>query len=229
MKKYGRVLLFGASSGIGLAVAQHLEGQCEEIITVSRRSSNIGTWIKTDVSKLDEISQLATKLEGKPIDALLYLGGTWEADAFTAQYDFESCSDFDIENVLNVNLLAPIRLVQKLLPNLKQSDNAKVIIIGAAVGGLNPDAYKEVSNTSSKFGLRGLVFSLRQTLKNDRIGITLINPGNVATPEVLQDLKAAGQDESYAIPLADLLAVIECTLQMSNRTNINEIDLPTMV
>ena len=229
MNKYGTVIIFGASSGIGLAVSQYLEDKCEEIITVSRRPSNIGNWIKTDVSKTEEIEKLSARLEGKKVDALLYLGGTWETSAFTDEYSFESCSDFELENVLNVNLLAPMRLTQKLLPNLKKSDKAKIIIIGAAVGGLNLNNSREVSNTSSKFGLRGLVFSLRQSLRDFRIGITLINPGNIATPEVLQDLKEAGLDDSHAIPLVDLFSVIECTLNMSNRTNINEIDLPTMV
>lgn len=229
MKKYGTLIIFGASSGIGLAVSEYLNDKCEELITVSRRRAHIGHWIKTDVSKIDEINHLADKLNGKRIDGLLYLGGTWEAKAFTDDYSFESCSDFDLENVLNVNLLAPMRITQKLLPNLKKSDSAKIIIIGAAVGGLNLNNGKEVSNTSSKFGLRGLVFSLRQLLKNDRIGITLINPGYTATPEVLNDLKQVGRDDSCAIPLTDLFAIIECTMSLSNRTNINEIDMPTMV
>ena len=122
-----------------------------------------------------------------------------------------------------------MRLIQKLLPNLRKSANAKIIVIGAAIGGLNLYPGKEVSNTSSKFGLRGLVFSLRQWLKNDRIGITLINPGNVATPEVLGDLEGTGLDETHAIPFSDLFALIEYLLQLSNRTNITEIDMPTMV
>ena len=229
MKEYGTLVVFGASSGVGLAVTEYLEHKCKELITVSRRKPKYGRWIKTDVSRIEELNNLADQLRGKTIDGLLYLGGSWETNAFTEDYSFESCSDFDVENVLNVNLLAPIRIIQKLLPGLKKSENGKIIIIGAAVGGLNLNASHEVSNTSSKFGLRGLVFSLRQVLKEYRIGVTLINPGNIATHEVLSDLKGAGKDESHAIPLNDLFSIIACTLKLSNRTNISEIDLPTMV
>ncbi len=229
MKEYGTLVVFGASSGVGLAVTEYLEDKCDELITISRRKPKYGHWIKTDVSRIEEINNLAHQLRDKTIDGLLYLGGSWETNAFTEDYSFESCSDFDVENVLNVNLLAPIRITQKLLPCLKKSENGKIIIIGAAVGGLNLNASREVSNTSSKFGLRGLVFSLRQVLKEYRIGVTLINPGNIATPEVLSDLKGADKDESHAIPLNDLFSIIACTLKLSNRTNINEIDLPTMV
>lgn len=226
--KYGTIILFGASSGIGLAAAKHFSKSCEKIITVSRRPSPIGEWIKTDLTKAKDIEDLSKKIGEQAIDALLYLGGTWETNAFTPDYDFETCSDFDIETVLNVNLLAPIRVIQRLLPNLKKSQNAKIIIIGAAIGGLNLNKSREVSNTSSKFGLRGLVFSLRQTLSKHKIGITLINPGNVATEEVLSDLQKEGKDETDAIPLADLFQVMETVLTLSNRTNITEIDLPNL-
>ena len=226
--KFGNIIVFGASSGVGLATAQYLDGFCNELFTVSRRPSPIGQWIKADLTKTTDIDELSNKLKGKAIDGLLYLGGTWEKNAFTSDYDFETCSDDDIENVLNVNLLAPIRVIKSLIPNLKKSSNAKIIIIGAAVGGLNLNRSREVSNTSSKFGLRGLVFSLRQSLNKDKIGVTLVNPGNIATEEVLSDLQASDKDESHAIPLQDLFNVIETILKLSNRTNINEIDLPTM-
>lgn len=229
MKKYGRIVVFGASSGIGLEVSKYLVDQCEELITVSRRKPSVGKWIQTDVSDIGDIEKLSQELKDLKIDGLLYLGGTWEEHAFTADYSFEDCSEEEIENVLSVNLLAPIQLIRKLMPNLRKSDNAKIIIIGAAIGGLNLNAGKEVSNTSSKFGLRGLVFSLRHWLKKDRIGISLIDPGNVATQEVLGDLESNGLDESHAIPLADMFASIEYVLNLSNRTNVNQIDMPTML
>lgn len=223
--KYGRVILFGASSGIGLAVADYLSDKCQDLITISRRQTPHGRWIKTDLTDNNEIESLTDQIKGLPIDTILYLGGTWEKGAFTDEYNFETSTDFDTENVLSVNLQAPIKIVQKLLPNLRKSNNAKIIIIGAAIGGLTIQKSKEVANTASKFGLRGVIYSLRQLLSKDRIGITLINPGNIATPEVLNDLE---QDETKAIPLSDLISIIECVMTLSNRTNINEIELPNM-
>jgi hypothetical protein len=58
--------------------------------------------------------------------------------------------------------------------------------------------------------------------------VTLINPGNVATEEVINDLETMGLDDSHAIPMNDLIQILEMILQLSNRSNINEIDLPSM-
>jgi short-subunit dehydrogenase len=223
--KYGRVVLFGASSGIGLAVSKYFSDKCKDLITISRRKAPHGRWIKADLTDNNDIESLSNQIKELPIDTILYLGGTWEKNAFTEEYNFEKSTDFDTENVLGVNLLAPIKIIQKLLPNLRKSNNGKIIIIGAAIGGLTTQKSKEVANTASKFGLRGVIYSLRQLLSKDKIGITLINPGNIATPEVLNDLD---QDETKAIPLSDFFSIIECVMALSNRTNINEIELPNM-
>ena len=227
--KYGRIIVFGGSSGIGLAAAEYLQDQCEALITVSRRPSPVGQWIKTDLTKPEEIASLVTQLDGKPIDGLLYLGGTWEKDAFTEAYTFEGCSDADLENVLNVNLLAPIRVIQALLPNLRLGQHPKIIVTGAAIAGLTLGGGKEVANTSSMLGLRGMVLALRDTLRTDQIGITLLKPGYIATPEVLDDFKQTGTSEDYAIPLEDIMQIIEMILNLSGRTNINEIEIPSML
>lgn len=58
--------------------------------------------------------------------------------------------------------------------------------------------------------------------------VTVINPGNIATPEVLNDLKQVGHPETNAIPLSDLLSVIDCILSLSRSTCIKEIQIPAM-
>lgn len=224
-ERLGTVLLCGASSGIGLAVAAHLAPRCRRLITSSRRPAAHGEWVPADLRRVEQIERLAQHLEGEPLDALLFLGGTWEREAFSERYSFEECSPAEIGDVLAVNLAAPIHLIQRLLPNLRAAQAAKIVVIGAALSGLDGQARPEVANGASKHGLRGMVQALRQTLKRQRIGISLIHPGWVATPEVLADLEAAGQDPERTIPLEDLIRVIDCALALSNRSNLTEVDL----
>jgi len=227
MNKFERVLVVGASRGIGAAVAGHLVSRTVKLFTVSRTPSNIGNWIEADVSNILGIEKIVSNIDNRSLDVLLYMGGTWEKAAFTSQYAFEQCSDEDIARVIAINLLAPIRLVKSLLPALKQADNPKIIFMGA-LSGLDNFPAREVANSASKFGLRGAVHALREELRPQRIGVTVINPGNVGTPEVLEDLRKAGQPETNAIPLSDLLNVIDCVLSMSRSTCIKEIQMPAM-
>lgn len=222
------ILVAGASRGIGLAVAEHLISQCDRLLAVSRTAAPVGEWVQADLSDLAGIETVVNAIEDDALDALLYMGGTWETHAFTPQYRFEACSDEDIIRVIAVNLVAPIRLVKALLPALRRSDNPKIIFMGALSGRDNFPA-REVANSASKFGLRGVVHSLREELRSQQIGVTVINPGNVGTPEVLADLAAAHLTGGEAIPLSDLLSIVDCILSLSRATCIKEIDLPAML
>lgn len=225
---FKRVLVAGASRGIGLAVADHMVDQCDRLLAVSRTAAPVGEWVQADLSDLTGIETVVNAVGDDVLDALLYMGGTWETHAFTPQYRFETCSDEDIVRVIAVNLVAPILLVKALLPALRRSDNPKIIFMGALSGRDNFPG-REVANSASKFGLRGVVHSLREELRSQQIGVTVINPGNVGTPEVLADLAAANLAGGEAIPLSDLLAVIDCILSLSRATCIKEIDVPAML
>jgi 3-oxoacyl-[acyl-carrier protein] reductase len=228
MMQFNTVLVAGASRGIGLAVAAHLAPQTQRLVSVSRSPAPHGEWIEADLSTLVGVEQVAKAVGDDRLDALLYMGGTWENFAFTQQYDFENCSDEDILNVIAVNLIAPIRLVKALLPALRRSPNPKIIFMGALSGKDNFSG-REVANSASKFGLRGVVHSLREELRQQQIGVTVINPGNVGTPEVLADLAASGLQGGEAIPLSDLMMIIDCVLSLSRATCIKEIDVPAML
>ncbi|MFY8149046.1 MAG: SDR family oxidoreductase [Prochlorococcaceae cyanobacterium] len=221
------IAVIGGSRGIGEAVARHLEAESERVFSISRTISKYSKWIQADVSVLEGVNAVAEAAGQGILDSLLYMGGTWEKDAFTSTYSIASCSDDDIARVLNVNLMAPIRIVKALLPALRKSSNPKIIFMGALSGRDNFPS-REVANSASKFGLRGVVHSLREELRPDRISVTVINPGNVGTPEVLSDLAEIGAPATDAIPLEDLLMMIDCVLCLSRQTCIKEIDVPAM-
>jgi NAD(P)-dependent dehydrogenase (short-subunit alcohol dehydrogenase family) len=222
------ILVAGASRGIGLAVAEHFVGQCDRLLAVSRTKAPAGEWIQADLSELAGVEAVAEAIGEEPLDALLYMGGTWETHAFTREYRFADCSDEDITRVIGVNLVAPIRLVKALLPALRKSDNPKIIFMGSLSGRDNYPG-REVANSASKFGLRGVVHALREELRSQQISVTVINPGNVGTPEVLADLANHNLVGGAAVPLSDLISIISCVLSLSRATCIKEIDVPAML
>lgn len=82
-----------------------------------------------------------------------------------------------------------------------------------------------MANTASKFGLRGAVQALRIALSDRKIGVTVINPGKVATEEVLADIKEGRFEQQVPIPLADIISGIEWILTLSNAVDIGEINM----
>ncbi len=129
--------------------------------------------------------------------------------------------------MLKVNLLGSIRLTKALLPALRRSDNPKVVFMGSTSGRDNSSG-REVAYAASKFGLRGVAHALRAELRPQRIGVTVINPGDVGTPEVLDSLEPGAFERGAAVPMDDLLAVLDCVLSVSRATCVKEIDLPPM-
>jgi 3-oxoacyl-[acyl-carrier protein] reductase len=219
-----QILLIGGSRGIGLAVAKHLAQQGDELVCVSRSPSPWGRWVPADIGKREGIEKVCAAIGDAPLDCLLYLGGIWELNAFTEDYRFEESSADEIDAVIRVNLMAPVLLTKALLPNLRRGANSKIIYMGS-LSGLEHCASAEVANSASKYGLRGAAQALRHSLKREGIGITVINPGNVAIEEVNRDIADGLVPPQTPIPLVDVLRTIDYVLQTSRLTCVSEINL----
>jgi hypothetical protein len=75
-----------------------------------------------------------------------------------------------------------------------------------------------------KFKL-GAIQSLRQALKAEKIGFTVINPGNVATDEVLMDIEEGNFKEQIPIPISDIILTAEMILSLSKNVEVGDINL----
>ena len=156
---------------------------------------------------------MANAIHKQMLDVMIYNAGIWEDSAFSSAYDFEKVSDAENERVLQVNLVSAITCVQKLLPNVRQSANGKIILIGS-INGLENTRMPEVAYNASKFGLRGMAHGLREVLRKDKIAVTCINPGWIGG--------------SGGVPYSDLIEIVRCLMRLTNRTCVKEMDVPAM-
>ncbi|TVQ07665.1 MAG: SDR family oxidoreductase [Leptolyngbya sp. DLM2.Bin27] len=217
-------LVIGASRGIGAAVAQHVSSQGHTVWSVSRSPAVAGQWIQADISRPEGVGAIAAALGDTPLDALLFMGGVWEAGAFTDAYDFLDSSDAETRWVMNVNAIAPIEITRALAANLAQAANPRAIYIGA-LSGLENCASPEVANTAAKFGLRGAVQALRLALGGQNIGFTVINPGNVATEEVLLDIEEGRFGPQTPISISVITSAIDWLLNLPPSVDVPELNL----
>ncbi|WOD41599.1 SDR family oxidoreductase [Nodosilinea sp. E11] len=218
------VVVVGASRGIGAAVAQHFASQGDRVWSVCRSPAVAGEWIQADISGPEGVGAIAAALGDTPVDALLFMGGVWEEGAFTDAYSFLNSSDAETRWVMSINAIAPIEITRALATNLAQTANPRAIYIGA-LSGLENCASPEVANTAAKFGLRGAVQALRLALDGQNIGFTVINPGNVATEEVLLDIEEGRFGSQTPIPMEVITGTIDWLISLPPSVDVPELNL----
>lgn len=232
------IIIFGASRGVGLGFSIGLPDVGDTLFLISRtRPSSLDRvdqvsriWISADLSVPQvAATRVAETIGDRAIDFLFYNAGIWEKNAFESTYSFEQSTPDEMEQVIRVNLLSAILCTHRLLPNLKRSSNPRVVYM-SSLSGLDNSGAPEVANTASKFGLRGVVHALRECLREHRIPVTSLNPGNIAA-EIAYETGAEAAIQTYdsqQIPMQDLVLLLRCLRQLSRVSCVKEIDIPAM-
>ncbi|BFM18253.1 SDR family oxidoreductase [Maricurvus nonylphenolicus] len=222
MKK--TILVIGASRGIGAEVVKHFSENDHRVMGVSRSQAKNCEWIQADISSAEGIKQLFSTLGQTPIDTLIYSSGVWEDYGFTKEFDFQKTSESETRQIMSVNLVAPIEITKRAVANLSLSTDPRAIYLGA-LSGMEQWASSQVAYTASKFGLRGAIQGLRLALKQQGIGFSVINPGNVATEEVLLDIQEGRCKQQTPIPMSDILSTLDWLLSLSASVEVGDINL----
>ena len=226
-------LIYGVSKGLGKAIAKLIPDSIDTVYGVSRSApegiDNLN-WISTDLSYPEDAVHTVKKVVGEDkIDILIYNVGIWENNAFTDSYNFKEVSSIELNKIINTNISTCIQSLQSLIDNLKRSDNAKVILIGSTWGVDNHNG-KELIFSATKYALRGVAQSLREILREDLIGVSILNLGYLATEyeiDVPTELILAETNHSL-IPLSDVIQAIKFIISTTNATCVKEILMPAM-
>lgn len=227
-------VIYGVSKGLGQAMLKALPKSHDQVYGIARsRPSDAPAnlhWIAADLSQPEHArDQVKAVIGEQKVDYLIYNVGIWEQFAFDPAYDFQQCSDTEISTMINTNIHASILAIQSLLDNLKRSENAKIILIGSTWG-LDNHKGKEVVFSASKYALRGMVHALRENLRDDRIGVSILNLGYLATEFTLDTPVEQVIEHSNAelIPLQDVMLALKFILATSAASCVKEINMPAM-
>jgi NAD(P)-dependent dehydrogenase (short-subunit alcohol dehydrogenase family) len=170
MKK--NILFIGGSSGIGLETIKLLHEK-HNLIVACRSDENLSdldiTYLKFDVLN-DELD-----LEKIPetLDGFVYFPGSINLRPFRGL----KLSTF--EEDLNINFLSMVKTLQKVLNNLKQSDNSSVVLYSTVAVKVGMPFHTSVS--ASKGAIEGFAKSLAAEL-SPNIRVNVIAPSLTDTP-----------------------------------------------
>jgi short-subunit dehydrogenase len=184
------VLITGASTGIGAALAQILAERFNDIrLVLAARDADklekVASYcqqlgaevlvVPTDLEKIDQIEALAEAAIAQfgRIDALVNNAGYGQMGPVELIPHQAAARQFQI------NVLAPLALIRTLVPLMRDRGGGRIINI-SSLGGRMAFPFGGLYS-ASKFALEGLSDALRMELAPFNIKVSVVEPGPVST------------------------------------------------
>ncbi len=177
-------IVTGGNSGIGFATAQELLAQGARVLITGRKQPLIdeavrllgdgATGLVSDQSNLKDIDTLVAKVKDLygQVDILFINAG------IATFAPFETISETQFDDVMNVNYKGAFFTLQKFLPLLKEGSSVTFLS--------SVNAYTGMPNTAiyapSKAALNSLTRTTAYELASRKIRVNAVNPGPVETP-----------------------------------------------
>jgi short-subunit dehydrogenase len=181
------ILVIGATGGIGSGVVKLLAGSGAKLFLAGRNTEKLQQVAKEnnipgermfalDISQPDAVNELKERYfqQLPSVDILVNAAGIGIIKSM------ETLTEVDFLQTLNYNLYAPFLLVKAFLPAMKELKKGLIINIPGVLGKV-PMA-GAAAYSASKYGLVGMMQSIREELKRTDVRITNLFLGGVDSP-----------------------------------------------
>jgi NAD(P)-dependent dehydrogenase (short-subunit alcohol dehydrogenase family) len=223
-----RVLVTGASSGIGAAVVRALAGHGWQVLATGRDEARLAAvagphgdrvaGVTADLTDAAETEALVRAACATPLHGVVHAAGV------IALGTVAGARIEDLELQWRVNLEAPYRLTQLLLPALR-SGGGHVVFINSGSGRRANAGWAAYAAT--KFALRALADALRAEEAAHGVRVTSIYPGRTDTPmqRAVYEAEGRGYDPAGLVPAHVVAEVVRQALETSPPALLSDVDV----
>ena len=235
MKHPKTVIVTGATSGIGAAIAQAFSASGANVFLIGRNARKLAASARkipprrlagtalADLGSVADIKELLATL-GKRlrrVDILLHAAGEY---SWTEPGSLET-DGFDL--LFDVNVRAPYLLTQGLLPLLERAQGQVIFINSSVVKspGQGVAAFK-----ATQHAVQGLVDSLRQDFNRRSIRVSSLFPGRTATPrmERIYAKQGAPYKPDALLSARDVARVVIALADLPKQVEITDVQLRSL-
>jgi NAD(P)-dependent dehydrogenase (short-subunit alcohol dehydrogenase family) len=174
------VLITGCSSGIGRDLAQRLAQASYTVVATARKEEaleglDVALMLPLDVTQPESVKQAVERTiqQFGRIDVLVNNAG------YALRGAVEEVPVDQAQKMFDANLFGVMRMIQAVVPHMRQQKSGRIINISSIVGKLVTPANGTYSAT--KFALEGLSDALRLELAPFGIQVVLVEPGSIKT------------------------------------------------
>ena len=238
MKSNKVMLITGATSGVGKALAEHyykknyklilVGGSKEKVDKQSKKFKKNTLFICADLTKSKDVKRIVSDsiAKFKKIDILIANAGLYEPDKII------SGNPDRWDRVISVNVTSVFRLVNLVLPHMKKNKFGDIAITSSISG--HQAIHWEPIYSASKHAIQSFAHGLRTQVSKNNIRVISIAPGMIMTE--LWDLDPI-KDKKYidsmikkgnALDVEEVVSCFEFALSRGRGANIRDlVILPT--
>jgi len=224
------IIITGASRGLGKELALLFAEKGWDLILAARDHSKLTvlknqiirefdvkcTIIAGDIVNKETINEIAKSVPNNKVDVLINNAGRYLKKPFT---DTDIC---DIEDVLNINLIAPIKLTHVILPIMQKNKTGVIVNINSIAS--ESASVDELAYCVSKFGLRGFSESLQFEATKSSVRVIDISLGAMNT-----NMIDGRKDPQKCIQPLDVAKFIYSSIHENSSMRMNKVFLNRMV
>lgn len=214
-----RILLTGATGGIGFELARELVRRGARVVAAGRNAEALER-LARDPETTAVHADIATTAGRLAVTSAVAATGGVDAVIHAAGVNrfgmLEAMDDAAIEGMIAINVTAPIALTRSLLPGLRRREQSAVVFVGSILGSLGHPGF--AAYCATKGALHAFSEALRRELADTGVRVLYVAPRATRTAMNTSRVEALNRELGVAMDDPAKVAGLVCDALAGDRS-----------